>query len=102
MKWVKGRAPPELNYKLPTKKNEYTCGKNIIGILFWKSPKDTDELITNIIDNQLDIKLGQFTQEELDLVLAKIKNRKAADLDEIPPEVWKTGRPTAPIVPCRI
>ena len=39
---------------------------------------------------QLDIKLGLFTQEELDSVLRKIKNRKAAGLDEIPPEVWKT------------
>ena len=29
-------------------------------------------------------------QEELDLVLRKIENRKAAVLDEIPPEVWKT------------
>ena len=35
------------------------------------------------------VKLGQFTQE-LDSVLRKIKNRKAAGLDEIPPEVWKT------------
>ena len=34
-------------------------------------------------------KLGPFTQE-LDSVLRKIKNRKAAGLDEIPPEVWKT------------
>ena len=34
--------------------------------------------------------LGPFTQEELDSVLRKIKNRKAAGLDEIPPEVWKT------------
>ena len=38
----------------------------------------------------MDIKLGPFTQEELDSVLRKIKNRKAAGLDEIPPEVWKT------------
>ena len=38
----------------------------------------------------MDIKLGPFTQEELDSVLQKIKNRKAAGLDEIPPEVWKT------------
>ena len=38
----------------------------------------------------MDIKLGPFTQEELDSVLRKIKNRKAARLDEIPPEVWKT------------
>ena len=31
-----------------------------------------DEPITKIISNQLDIKLGQFTQEELDLVLRKL------------------------------
>ena len=48
------------------------------------------EPITKIISNQLDIKLGQFTQEELDSVLRKIKNRKAAGLDEISPQVWKT------------
>ena len=53
-------------------------------------PKVTHEPITRIISKQLDIKLGQFTQEELDSVLRKIKNRKAAGLDEIPPEVWKT------------
>ena len=49
-----------------------------------------DEPITIFIGNQLDIKLGQFTQEELDLVQTKIENRKATGLDEIPPEVWKT------------
>ena len=38
----------------------------------------------------LDIKLGPSIQEELDSVLRKIKNRKAAALDEIHPEVWKT------------
>ena len=43
-----------------------------------------------IISHQFDIKLRQFTQEELDSVLRKIKNRKAAGLDEIPQEVWKT------------
>ena len=48
------------------------------------------EPVTRIIRKQLDIKLGPFTQEELDSVLRKIKNRKAAGLDEIPPEVWKT------------
>ena len=47
------------------------------------------EPITRIISKQLDIKLGPFTQE-LDSVLRKIKNKKAAGLDEIPPEVWKT------------
>ena len=43
-----------------------------------------------IISKQLDIKLGPFTLEQLDSVLRKIKNRKAAGLDEISPEVWKT------------
>ena len=53
-------------------------------------PKVTNEPITKIIRKQLDIKLGPFTKEELDSVLRKIKNRKAAGFDEIPPEVWKT------------
>ena len=48
------------------------------------------EPITKFISNQLDIKLGEFMQEELNSGLRKIKNRKAAGLDEIPPEVWKT------------
>ena len=52
--------------------------------------KVTHEPITRIISKQLDIKLGPFTQEELNSVLRKIKKRKAAGLDEIPPEVWKT------------
>ena len=34
--------------------------------------------------------MAQFTQVELDSVLRKIKNRKAAGLDGIPPEVRKT------------
>ena len=57
---------------------------------FKNFPKVTHEPITIVISNQLDIKLGQFMQEELDLVLRKIKNRKAAGLDEISLEVWKT------------
>ena len=53
-------------------------------------PKITHEPITRIISKQVDIKLGPFTQEELDSVLRKIENRKASGRDEIPPEVWKT------------
>ena len=30
--------------------------------------------------------VGQFTQEELNVVITKIKSMKAAGLDEIPPE----------------
>ena len=42
------------------------------------------------LSKTVDIKLGPFTQEELDLILRKIKNRKVAGLHELPPEVWKT------------
>ena len=60
--------------------------ENILG----NAPKITHELITRIISKQLEIKIGPFTQEELYLVLRKLKNRKAAGLDKIPPEVWNT------------
>ena len=50
----------------------------------------THEPNTRIISKQLDIKIGPFTEEELDSVLRKIKNRKAAGLDKILSEVWKT------------
>ena len=60
--------------------------ENLLG----NPPKVTHEPIIRIISKQLDIKLGPFTQEELYSVLRKIKNRKAAGFDEIPPEVWKT------------
>ena len=58
----------------------------------WKSSKDTDKPITKIINNLQDIKLGQFIQEEFDVALTKLKDRKAAGLDEIQPEVWKTRK----------
>ena len=60
--------------------------ENLLG----NPPKVTHEPITKITRNQLDIKLDQFTQEEFDSVLKKLKNRKAAGFDEIHPEVWKT------------
>ena len=43
-----------------------------------------------IISKQLNMKIELFTLEELDSVLRKIENIKAAGLDEIPPEIWKT------------
>ena len=38
-----------------------------------------------MINYQLDIKLEQFTEEELDTVLKKIKSRKAEGIDKIHP-----------------
>ena len=60
--------------------------ENLLG----KPQKVTHELITIIICNQLGIKLGQFTQEELNPLLRKIRKRKVEGLDEIPSEVRKT------------
>ena len=50
----------------------------------------SNKCITKIINNQLDIKLGEFIQAELDIILTKMKKRKAGGLDEIPPEISKT------------
>ena len=47
----------------------------------------TPEPIMRIMNKQLDIKLGPFTQAELDSVLRKIKNRKAAGMMR-----WKTRK----------
>ena len=69
--------------------------------LLGKPPKVTDEPIAKIISYQLDIKVRQFTQEELDSVPRNIKNREAAGLDEIPPRSMEDNeiRPhTAPIM----
>ena len=62
--------------------------KEVFKNLLENSPKVTDKPITKIINNQIDIKPGQFTQE-LNVVLTEIKSRKAACLNKIPLEVWK-------------
>ena len=89
----------EVNRRKSTIKTKLTTANEQERIKPWKQhfknllgnpTKVTHEPITTIISKQLDIKLGPFTQEELDCVLKKLKNRKAAGLDEIPPEVWKT------------
>ena len=55
-------------------------------------PKITDKPTEKIINWQLDIKLGQFAEKELDAVQKKIKSSKSAGLTEMPPEVWKTKK----------
>ena len=62
--------------------------KNLLG----KFPTVTDKSTQKINIYWLDIKLGQFTLEELNVVQTRIKNRKAASIDELPPEVWKTRK----------
>ena len=47
--------------------------------------------INPVREEELPIETGQFTMKELEIVLKGIRLKKAAGLDEIPPEVWKTG-----------
>ena len=60
--------------------------ENLLG----NPPKITHEPITRIISKQLDIKLGPFTQGELDSVLRKLKIGKLQDWTKFP---RKYGRP---------
>ena len=62
--------------------------QNLLG----KSPIVSDSAIEKVIEHDLEIKTGPFNKPELDLVLNKLQNKKAAGLDGIPPEVWKTGK----------
>ena len=51
-----------------------------------------DKPSEEIIHSQLDIKLGHLTKDKLGAVLKTVESRKAAGLDEITPEVWKTRK----------
>ena len=82
----------ELKWKLQAK-NEYTCGNNISRIYLENIRKLWMSQLQNYF-YKLGIKLGQFTWEELDLALRKIKNRKAAGLDEIPQMYGRQGNST--------
>ena len=57
-------------------------------------PKVTHETITRIISKQLNIKLGQFTQEELDALLKKIKIEKQQGLMKYPQKYGRSGNST--------
>ena len=70
--------------KATSQEERIHLGKQNFENLLEKPPNVTREPIKKIICYQLDIKLGQFRQE-LDSVLRKIKNKKAAELNEILP-----------------
>ena len=73
----------EVSRKKSTAKAKLKAANQQERIKLWKQhfenlqgnpPNVTHEPITRIISKQMDIKLGPFTQEELDSVLRKIKN----------------------------
>ena len=59
--------------------------------LLGKPPKPTNNGNDHYktILHKLDIKLGPFTTNEIDIAIKNIKNGKATGLDEIPSKVWK-------------
>ena len=60
--------------------------------LYSKSPIVSDSSIEKVIEHRTEIKAGPFNELELDVVLKKLENKKAAGLDGISPEIWKTGK----------
>ena len=86
MKWVKVRAPRELNWKLLAKKKEFQKPKEHFKNLLGNSPKVTYKPIIKF-NCQLDIKLGQLTQE-LNAVLTKIKNRRNIHWSMEDKDIW--------------
>ena len=87
---VRGRkSATKADLKATNQQKRIKLWKQYFENLLRNPGKVTHEPITRIISKQLDIKLGPFTQEELDSVLRKIKSTKAEGLDEIPLKVWK-------------
>ena len=84
------KSTAKAKQKATSQQERIQLWKQHFGNLLGNPPKVTHKPTTRIISKQLDIKLGQFMQEELNSVLRKIENRKIAELDEIPTEVWKT------------
>ena len=62
--------------------------QNLLG----KSLIVSDSTIKKVVEHELEKKTGPFNELELDLVLNKLKNKKAGGLDGIPSKVWKTGK----------
>ena len=59
--------------------------ENLLG----KPPLTNEAVITPIFENELSIKKGAFTMDELRTVLKNTKSGKSCGLDNIPAEVWK-------------
>ena len=69
------KSTTEAKLKTTNRQERIKLWKQHFENLLGNSPKVTHEPITRIVSKQLGIKLGPFTQEELDSVLRKIKNR---------------------------
>ena len=69
---------------LPAKKKDFTSRKNISRICTKNPPEITIKSIQKVINDQLDIKRRQFTEEELETVLKKFNTEKLQALTKYP------------------
>ena len=58
----------------------------------FQNPIVSNSTIEKVIEQELEIKTGPFNGFELDLVLKKLINKFAAELDGIRTNIWKTGK----------
>ena len=92
MNWVKRKSTSSAKLQTASQEERIHKWKEHFKNLLWKIPESYGWIYQKINDNKLNTELGLFTQDGLDIVLTKIKNKKAASLDEIPPELWKTRK----------
>ena len=89
---VSGRkTSPKSKLKASSEKERHDLWKGHFQNLLGSAPVVTDKPVETIVDHDLDITQGNFSIDELIPVLEKLKTRKAAGLDDIPLETWKTG-----------
>ena len=86
------KSTAKVKLKATTQQNRIHPWKQHFENLLGNPPKVTHEPIMRIINKQLDIKLGPFTQEELDLVLRKIKTEKQQGSMKYPQKYIKTRK----------
>ena len=85
---VSGRkSTSRANLKVTNQEERFQNWKEYFKDLLGNLPEITDKPTKEIIDGQLDIKLGQFMEEELNTVLKKLKAEKLWALNKIPSEV---------------
>ena len=61
-------------------------------ILLETPPEITEAITEEVIDDQVDIKLELFMEDEFNVVWISIKFRKIAVLNSVPPEIRKTRK----------
>ena len=78
--------------KADNQKDRLDLWKQHFQNLLGKPPNILDNPVKRIIETELDIKKGNFDMKEISSALNKLSNGKACGLDNIPAEVWMTGK----------